>query len=65
MNDKPYFECPVEVKNTPDGGCAFHITLRDKSVVVVPGPPGVPKEHLATHTVRFRQREGSDQPEQY
>jgi len=57
--DKPYFQCPVEVKRLPDGTIEFHITLRDGRVHIAPGPPGVVFADLP-EAISACQLEGSD-----
>lgn len=57
--DKPFFQCPVEVKRLPDGTIEFRITVRDGSVHVIPGPPGAVFDTLPG-AVSACQLEGSD-----
>jgi hypothetical protein len=56
-NDKPRFVCPVVAKRAANGNLEFHVTKRDGTVQIVPGPPGAAS--VESELVAF-QPEGSD-----
>ena len=58
--NKPRFKCPFETKQQPDGTFEFHVTVRDGSKQIHPGPPGVTR---ITSNVEIYQPEGSDDVE--
>ena len=57
MGAKPFFQCPVELKRTPNGAIEMHITLRDGAVQILSAPTAV--RDITVQVFAF-QREGSD-----
>jgi hypothetical protein len=38
---EPFFDCPVDVRSAPNGDLEFHVTKRDGTVEIIPGPTGM------------------------